>query len=1180
MNTKYSLTTLLSDLLKIQNNGYRIISSLSDIVSSNADTVIVDVEDANGVVQQVSIPSFGSIKNQLVRLENNQKSLSGLGETNSEIQLSDGSFRKVLISNLQKEAADISSIEVPEGFNTKENWFFESFLNPLMYISFDLTGQVKFNTERVEIGRYILNINTDDKLKVFLDNFSGNSEISYQEFIQVLIDNEITFFLDKDVIDLPPRSLRYSGDFSVTNIFDDTVSQTIDGVAVQNRVLRVKLDKLVYDDRNSEYKGTQSLKIGDSLIVNSGRQNTRFEITGIELSSRTVDIKLIEGFDSIKIGSKSLIFFANDDSTVSVDVNIGFNEYSAIFIKPIDPDSKIASVNWSPGVGIYTNDLTTRDANDQLITLSQYYQNEVVDFGSYLYSMAKEKITPAAFGVIPNTPQITSDDFKVVQINQHITDSSDLSNLQKLQEDKIRVGAQIKTLEKSINDLRTKLQTTKYSSTRLEDADSTELSKLIDEKNTQSQLFSSIVSDIIALSDEDTIESLKPKYRVRGFFPIPEPKTSQRTGDQDIIQFEYQYRYLRKNGSSNKPEQISFTENGVEKRGTFTTWIPIKSDIRKRVTDSVTGIISWADEDVENADIVNINQVDIPISSSETVEFRIRSISEAGWPTSPATSAFTDIISVTFPADLENTSNADSIIEETKRQKVVVDMNESLSALGIEEHISESFSAGNKYYAHTSTNIASGFLSAEQNIISLLDKLTSMDSEISSLRALIENTRGILNVRIVDELGSEYEVKANSVIKLFAGNYREQVSSLNIKKGVIITKNYFIKISNDAASNLELYARFFGDKYSQDKGSFTGSSDYDSSDSDYNTIRRYDKVPLGWSNPNSSDVSTYGFIRNTPEQSSQVLGQFIQSRYISIDGKSNLYSDIDGTTGTVANSKQFILGNIFSPSTTTEDLEYTYDENFVGGAGSVSAGDFIWNGNTIGGVTNSSDATVQSTYPTNILLHISHPEIINYAASGNPGLSAKNAIHNSVLANRAIGFVGENMQTALFFEGTGLPADKYSKIGFEPNDQYTIGPLSVGSYLFLNPNDSDSIRVDGNDSLSYKNLLFGTNNSIFIPFTYQYRMTDFFGEGTNGLGNIGGDPSANSTTNLFYKKTIGIDIFHNSIQKDKFSFDIEVSSRYYSKSITTKDIPARSFEVAIDDLNQTIKNITPGTSRD
>ena len=41
--SKNSLTTLLSDLLKLQNNGYEILTKLSDIVSSNSDLVEINL---------------------------------------------------------------------------------------------------------------------------------------------------------------------------------------------------------------------------------------------------------------------------------------------------------------------------------------------------------------------------------------------------------------------------------------------------------------------------------------------------------------------------------------------------------------------------------------------------------------------------------------------------------------------------------------------------------------------------------------------------------------------------------------------------------------------------------------------------------------------------------------------------------------------------------------------------------------------------------------------------------------------------------------------------------------------------------------------------------------------------------------------------------------------------------
>ena len=92
-------------------------------------------------------------------------------------------------------------------------------------------------------------------------------------------------------------------------------------------------------------------------------------------------------------------------------------------------------------------------------------------------------------------------------------------------------------------------------------------------------------------------------------------------------------------------------------------------------------------------------------------------------------------------------------------------------------------------------------------------------------------------------------------------------------------------------------------------------------------------------------------------------------------------------------------------------------------------------------------------------------------------------------------------------------------------------------------------------------------------------MTDYFGAGNVGIGNVVGIRNFSKNANLVYTKKIGIDIYSNPINKERFSFDLEVTSRYYSRTIVGADLPSRSFETALDDLNKTIKSTTPKTTR-
>jgi len=76
------------------------------------------------------------------------------------------------------------------------------------------------------------------------------------------------------------------------------------------------------------------------------------------------------------------------------------------------------------------------------------------------------------------------------------------------------------------------------------------------------------------------------------------------------------------------------------------------------------------------------------------------------------------------------------------------------------------------------------------------------------------------------------------------------------------------------------------------------------------------------------------------------------------------------------------------------------------------------------------------------------------------------------------------------------------KSGFYKNDKYLIGKNTCGNYLYLAPPTYGDILVDGTDYLAKRILETGSSHRIEIPIIYQFRMTDFFGDGYQGRGNI------------------------------------------------------------------------------
>ena len=173
-----SISTMLPELLRLFNNSLESFEKVNQAITSSNESVTVNIQNNDGTNSRVTIPSFGFLKNSVDRLQNNIDTITNINGSNSSIRLSDGTFRKLVLSKLPTEAQDLNSINTVENFNIKPNWFFEELINPLLYISFDLTGQVPIDTERSIIQRFILNTNTQTKVNFFNNNYLGRSDIN------------------------------------------------------------------------------------------------------------------------------------------------------------------------------------------------------------------------------------------------------------------------------------------------------------------------------------------------------------------------------------------------------------------------------------------------------------------------------------------------------------------------------------------------------------------------------------------------------------------------------------------------------------------------------------------------------------------------------------------------------------------------------------------------------------------------------------------------------------------------------------------------------------------------------------------------------------------------------------------------------------------------------------------
>jgi len=1128
-----SISQIIRQFLEMNQNSLENFEKISEAITTDKKTVSLDLFDEQGNLKTVQVPAFGYLKREIERLDLNFKSLSGLNTGDATVKMADGTFRQINKSKLKTPAKSVTSISAPREFITKTNNFFEAFLNPLLQVQLNVNGQVPADTEKIKLRRYLIDSNDTNSTEWFDDNLKGLDVLEVNTLVSNLATNSIKYIVDEEIIDAPVRSSQYSGAFSVSNVRTTQRNIIVDGITQVKTIKLYTLNKFTYSDSSKTMSDTESLKIGDELLVNSGNASTKYRIVSLNTDTLEVELLLLEGYESIMVGVDQLKIYKGKEAYNSIEVNVGFDERQVVFIKPVDPDSNLEAENWSPGTAFYSNELLITRDNGEIQNLATYYKAEVADFGQMIKALKDDSIPPSTLGVKPNAPVLDVNNFKVVQVNSHLTKNSAFQSIKKLNGNKVSVEETIKSIDSAISQKRGEIATKKYTSAIEKDRDRNELTSILNQRTAESQMYSSLVNQIKSVADNSSVSNISAKYRVRGFWAMPTAKLAADTLPQEVVQFKVQYRYLSSDGTPAGVEQIDVVDGTSKKTASFSNWVEVASKPRKRIKDEVTGKYIWATESIEDGQAVNINQLDIPIQAGEVVEFRVKSVSEAGWPANPIESDWSDITRIEFPAGSQTDESVLNLINENSKEVARVKLIDELNSTGVYQHVSDSFTINDKYFSHDAQSIASGFLTDAQSPITLYEKLLAMQIEINALKEQINGTIGELIVKLQKEDGTVEVIQNNSTKQIFAGYYTDEVANLQIKKGHIVTKTFKIILENSKATPLELISRLYGDRkqpayHSTANLSFgptanqTSVSSAVSDDAYYLSSGKYDLVPVLYQNTTAPEFTSTSFLNDAPYQSAQLRGQFIYSRFKNLANDANLYAttNVDNSDTDAAIQFEYSMFDILSEG--------------LGGNGAPGSGNFIWNGtynNVSGDVIYVNTLQSVKDYDSGIFLHYKHPDVIDQIAYS--------TIYNNgagVVQPKTLG--SNNIQTAFYYDGT---QNRTIKMGFDSKDQYLLGGKSCGTYLFMSPLSIDSLVVNSDNTEGKSIINTGENNAIALDVIFQYRMTDYSGVSDASLGYIAGEYSQ-TKTNLTYSKRIGLDILDS--QNKKFSFDLEVFAKY------------------------------------
>jgi hypothetical protein len=993
MANKSTLSDYLAELGVDINNMQEFLNKLSQMLTTSSDTVAINQTLQDGTPKTFSVPSFAYLKNKIDSIDDKFNSLLTGNANQVGVMDENGQLRRFELQDISQVVADLDSVAGktvpnPLTFNYKTNWFFESFLNPLIYVDIPVESIATSDVDKFEVKRVIMTSQAIEDTEYFDATYKGQNNIVYSNLLADLNARAINTFEDSNEVLLPPSQNKRSGSFNILDILSDVQSEVIGAETLTFTITKYVLNTLRYTEKSASSPNglvQRTLKVGDYLIT---QDNSEYEITAVNTAQKSVVLNRVFGIGSLALGANELTIKPQLDPVTTLSINVGYNERQVIFLRPISTRLRISTDNLSQGIGIYSNELTISLGNGENMNMSDFYKQFVSDFGLLFLSYAKERKLPASLGDIPSAPVLETGSFTVIQSDEHIRESDDILQVKKNISSIEQVKSQIREVDKQISDKRSELNINATLSEAQKLKLSKDLASLSDNRKTLTTQQSSKISSVTtAVKSVPTLTSA-PVYRVKGFWHIPDPKVTE-NGIQNVVQFKIAYRVLSKTGTSEKVEQITFTDPAGNKVvGAFSPWKESLSIVRKKNFNTTTGFYEWAPEKISDPDSVNINQVEIPIAKGQVVEIKVKSLSEAGFPDNPIESDWSNSVLIEFPANLQSLEDISVISQQAFAEEAKINFQDELNSKGLDLHLGTSFTTRDKYFAHKTDDIASGFFSTDGSVVDLYTKLKSISDTLTSVQTAIASGAGQLKVSIIDQDGNQIEVSNGQTVNIFAGYYKDQIKNASGKSvqydhGKIISRQYSIQIENTSQTALELISAIVGGN-----GEAVSTSDATQT-SIYDTSLRYDITPITVNNSSPGVVA--GLRQADGLQSSQVKGQIIYQRARNLNlsdalvvAEPNRSTSTTDTTfkyvttpGTIYDYKGVTINGTQIPSTVGHYLPYnpglsqtTLTIRIANIVYTLSPNQNVWNG-----TLSTQKAPIGGGLLSEFCISIDHPDI-------------------------------------------------------------------------------------------------------------------------------------------------------------------------------------------------------------
>lgn len=1088
-----AMQQLLADIKQLYNNSLQYLDVLQAAVSSSEDTVTITLTNDDGSTTSITVPSFASIQRRMAVIEQNMKVLTGLNngeQLYAQLVDANNNMRTMVHMSLLNQPETLKTLQgtIAEDNNVVAlgNDMLERTTALGMHVQIDVTGQASSYLKQCQVTKYICS----DVMFAALQQIVAQTgiEMSHAALLAEIdahgwhTDDDYT--LEDFTVNLRPRRATSSGSFKILKKQN-----------ANNGTIAVKLDSIVYDAIDAKVAGSLTLKVGDTLSDPTG--SVLLQIVSIDKLSQTCILQRTAGLNALNVEVTDLVFVEPVVRKV-VEVPLRHSEKFVLFLSPVH-DAYNTVAQYSPAVLIDTATLTIRTATNELVNANSYMLSHGdASIGAYIAALTTDMLAPSQYAIKPNRLQLSAEAFKVIQLNTHLIDNTDKSRILSLYNQKRAVQQEMSVLDSDIASVMSKLNTNNFKNDVERQKASTQYVTLTQQRAERLQTLTNIIDEMLNINGAAYDALYNPKFRVRGFLPVQDPAISRFTAAQNIVQFKVQYRYASLNGTVAKTDTFDI-ENaaGTITTAAFSTWNEVFTPLRRKII--VDGSVQWEPINSESIDAISCNQLEIPISANEIVQFRVKAIGEAGYPNVLNESEWSNIVSIQFPESLAASAMFVTLKDELAIDKQNVALENMLENKGLIKHIADAFSENNIYYAHNAQNIASGFFTSELAKVTTYEKLLSLSNEVAQLKDIILNQGSMLRVAIVDDEGNQTEILNGSSNVLFAGTYADKFDITSADNyGKVLTRQYWLKFYNIGAENISLYPRYHGDLSQHITDKLQDFADV------------YDvPVVLNSDAYDSNDILA-------PYGTRQYMGQA-------------LYAGLKNVAGT---EKLYVAAE--TPSSSTVETQ-----NIDTSAQAANRKFVHKNGDDYEAIALKSTVSPDAYN----LMSVQHPAWIAYSANKNEQTKATLTAAFAELA-KFNSVIKSKYQQILPLE---LTAENAPKCAFTDNDVYAVGANSRGAFLLLNPTAVNQMQVSNStDSAAYV-VKPGENNALLIPLLFQARMTDAVGSS---------DIDSNAQQNkLSYTKTMNFICY---IGGKEFTFDIKVYADFRSTTSIIGTIPVAS----------------------